>query len=197
MTVLDTHAVTPDQRAAVLAMVLTELLICRLGPAKRRGSFVVEDPATREELVRVADASPADGIAALDAAVDAAAGWPRGRRASVGDILRRCYEAIMDRADDLALLITLEMGRPLAESRAEVEYGADYVRWYAEEAVRLNGRRTTSPDGRSRIVTGASRSGRACSSPRGTSRSRWRPARSHRPWPPGARWSSSPPSSRR
>ena len=154
MTVLDTHAVTPDQRAAVLANVPTELLIGRWRPAERRGSFVVEDPATREELVRVADASPADGIAALDAAVDAAAGWAARSPRERGDILRRCYEAIMDRADDLALLITLEMGRPLAESRAEVEYGADYVRWYAEEAVRLNGRHTTSPDGRSRIVTG-------------------------------------------
>ena len=68
----------------------------------------------------------------------------------------------MDRADDLAMVITLEMGRPLAESRGEVEYAADYIRWYAEEAVRLNGRHTTSPDGRSRIVTGRNRWGPAC-----------------------------------
>jgi succinate-semialdehyde dehydrogenase/glutarate-semialdehyde dehydrogenase len=67
--------------------------------------------------------------------------------------LRRAYEALVARTEDLALLITLEMGKPLAESRTEVAYAADLVRWYAEEAVRLNGRYSTSPDGRSRIVT--------------------------------------------
>ena len=154
MTVLDVPLVTPDQRAAVLAQVPTELLIGDWRSAEGAASFVVEDPATREELLRVADASAADGVAALDAAVEAAPGWAALSPRERSDILRRWYEAIMDRADDLALVITLEMGRPLAESRGEVEYAADYIRWYAEEAVRLNGRHTTSPDGRSRIVTG-------------------------------------------
>ena len=154
MTVLDAPTVTPDQRAAVLAQVPTELLIGNWRAAEGGASFVVEDPATREKLLSVADASAADGVAALDAAVDAAPGWAALSPRERGDILRRWYEAIMDRADELALVITLEMGRPLAESRGEVEYAADYIRWYAEEAVRLNGRHTTSPDGRSRIVTG-------------------------------------------
>ena len=154
MTVLDAPTITSDQRAALLAQVPTELLIRHWRSAEGGASFVVEDPSTREELLRVADASAADGVAALDAAVDAAPGWAALSPRERGDILRRWYEAIMDRADDLALVITLEMGRPLAESRGEVEYAADYIRWYAEEAVRLNGRHTTSPDGRSRIVTG-------------------------------------------
>lgn len=154
MTVLDAPTITPDQRAAVLAQVPTDLLIGDWRSAEGGASFVVEDPATREELLRVADASAADGVAALDAAVDAAPGWAALSPRERGDILRRWYEAIMERADDLAKVITLEMGRPLAESRGEVEYAADYIRWYAEEAVRLNGRHTTSPDGRSRIVTG-------------------------------------------
>ena len=154
MTVLDVPPITPDQRAAVLAQVPTDLLIGNWRSAEGEASFGVEDPATREELLRVADASAADGVAALDAAVDAAPGWAALSPRERGDILRRWYEAIMDRADDLAMVITLEMGRPLAESRGEVEYAADYIRWYAEEAVRLNGRHTTSPDGRSRIVTG-------------------------------------------
>ena len=120
MTVLDVPLVTPDQRAAVLAQVPTELLIGDWRSAEGAASFVVEDPATREELLRVADASAADGVAALDAAVEAAPGWAALSPRERSGILRRWYEAIMDRADDLALVITLEMGRPLAESRGEV-----------------------------------------------------------------------------
>src|SRR6266576_3918124 len=70
-----------------------------------------------------------------------------------GEILRAAYETIVERADDLALLMTLEMGKPLAESKAEVTYGAAFYRWYAEEAVRINGRFTTHEGGTGRVLT--------------------------------------------
>lgn len=113
----------------------------------------VEDPSTGNVLVEIADASPADGMAALDAAVEAQESWgvtpPRER----GEILRRAFETIMERIDELALVLTLEMGKPLGESRGEIAYAAEFVRWYGEEAVRINGRYTVSPNGSGRILT--------------------------------------------
>ena len=104
-------------------------------------TVAVEDPATGETIAQVADATPQDALAALGAAHDAFHGdWRASAPRERSDILRRAYEAIMDRADDLALLMTLEMGKPVAESRAEIAYGASFLRWYAEEAVRLDGR---------------------------------------------------------
>ena len=104
-------------------------------------------------LAEVADASPADGVRALDAAVahqDSFADMaPRDR----GEILRRGFELMRERIDDLALLMTLEMGKPLAESRAEVTYAAEFLRWFSEEAVRIAGRYSTSPDGATRLLT--------------------------------------------
>src|SRR5829696_1214328 len=97
------------------------------------GTFAVEDPSTGEELCQVADGTPEDGLAALDAAW--AAHPPRER----GEILRRAFEALNDRADELALLMTLEMGKPLAESKAEIAYAAEFFRWFAEQAVRIDG----------------------------------------------------------
>jgi succinate-semialdehyde dehydrogenase / glutarate-semialdehyde dehydrogenase len=154
MTLLDAHDVRLQQRADLLGDVPTGLLIGAWRSAERGETFAVEDPATGQELIRIADASPSDGLAALDAAVEAADAWAARSPRERSDVLRRVYEAILDRVDDLALLITLEMGKPLDEARGEVIYAADYIRWYAEEAVRLNGRHTASPDGRSRIVTG-------------------------------------------
>ena len=113
----------------------------------------VHDPSTGEVLTEVADASPADGVRALDAAVaeqdSFAATAPRER----GEILRRAFELMRARTDDLALLMTLEMGKPLAESRAEVTYAAEFLRWFSEEAVRIAGRYSTSPDGATRLLT--------------------------------------------
>ena len=108
----------------------------------------VEDPATGGVLARVASATPEDGIAALDAAAKAQDEWavtpPRER----GELLRAAYELLTERADHFALLMTLEMGKPLAQARAEVAYGAEFFRWFAEEAVRISGRWSVSPDGR-------------------------------------------------
>ena len=117
------------------------------------GALSVEDPATGEVLVDVADASPADAVAALDAAVEAGPEWAAYPPRERGEILRRAYETIIGRADDLALLMTLEMGKPLAESRAEMIYAAEFLRGVSEEAVRIDGRYRVSPTGNGRILT--------------------------------------------
>jgi succinate-semialdehyde dehydrogenase/glutarate-semialdehyde dehydrogenase len=113
----------------------------------------VEDPATGEVLTEVADASVADGRAALDAAVAAQASWAATAPRDRGEILRSAFEAVTARAEDFALLMTLEMGKPLAESRGEVTYGAEFFRWFSEEAVRIAGRWSTSPNGATRLRT--------------------------------------------
>ncbi|HEX8132896.1 MAG TPA: NAD-dependent succinate-semialdehyde dehydrogenase [Actinomycetes bacterium] len=117
------------------------------------GTFAVEDPATGETLCQVADAGPEDGMAALDAAVAAQAAWAAHPPRERGEILRRAFEAITGRAEELALLMTLEMGKPVAESRAEVAYAAEFFRWFAEEAVRIDGRYAVAPNGAGRLLT--------------------------------------------
>ncbi|WP_454778428.1 NAD-dependent succinate-semialdehyde dehydrogenase [Georgenia muralis] len=114
--------------------------------------FAVEDPATGEVLTTVADATADDALAALDAAHRAQASWARTAPRERSEILRRAFETVTARADDLALLMTLEMGKPLAEARAEATYGAEFLRWFAEEAVRTPGRYSIAPDGRSRVL---------------------------------------------
>ena len=104
-------------------------------------------------LASVADADVEDGRAALDAAVAAQAGWAATAPRDRGEILRAAFEAVTERADDFALLMTLEMGKPLAESRGEVAYGAEFLRWFSEEAVRIGGRWSTSPNGATRLMT--------------------------------------------
>jgi succinate-semialdehyde dehydrogenase/glutarate-semialdehyde dehydrogenase len=113
----------------------------------------VEDPATGEALCEVADASVEDARSALDAAWAAQAEWAAHPPRERGEILRRAYEALMSRVDDLALLMTLEMGKPVAESKGEIAYAADFLRWFSEEAVRIDGRFAVSPDGKSRLLT--------------------------------------------
>jgi succinate-semialdehyde dehydrogenase / glutarate-semialdehyde dehydrogenase len=117
------------------------------------GTFAVEDPASGEPLCRVADARPEDGAAALDAAVAAGPAWAAHPPRERGEILRRAFEAITARTDELALLMTLEMGKPVAESRTEVAYAAEFFRWFAEEAVRIDGRYAVAPNGKGRLLT--------------------------------------------
>jgi succinate-semialdehyde dehydrogenase / glutarate-semialdehyde dehydrogenase len=115
-------------------------------------TFDVVDPSTGKTLCAVADASPEDGKAALDAAVAAqpefAAMTPRDR----ADILTRAFELLHERVDDLALMMTLEMGKPLAEARGEIAYAAEFFRHFAEEAVRIDGGYQTAPAGGSRFL---------------------------------------------
>ncbi|BBY49042.1 NAD-dependent succinate-semialdehyde dehydrogenase [Mycolicibacterium arabiense] len=114
--------------------------------------FDVENPATGEVLASVADASPADGDDALAAAVGAQAAWARTAPRHRSEILRRAYELVMERQDWLAEVMTLEMGKPLAEARGEVAYAAEFLRWFSEEAVRVSGDHSTTGDGANRII---------------------------------------------
>ncbi|GAB2751455.1 NAD-dependent succinate-semialdehyde dehydrogenase [Salinifilum aidingensis] len=116
-------------------------------------TYEVEDPSTASVLCSVADASPADGVAALAAAAEAQVAWAHHSPRERGEILRRAYELMMQRREDLALLMTLEMGKPLAESRGEITYAAEFFRWFAEEAVRISGDYAVAPSGSGRILT--------------------------------------------
>jgi succinate-semialdehyde dehydrogenase / glutarate-semialdehyde dehydrogenase len=117
------------------------------------GTLTVEDPATEQPLTEVADAEPQDALAALAAAADRQAEWAATAPRERGEILRRTYEAIVAQADELALLMTLEMGKALAESRAEIAYAAEFFRWFSEEAVRIHGRYMVNTTGTGRILT--------------------------------------------
>ena len=121
-------------------------------PAASGKTFEVEDPATGKVLLSIADAGPEDGMAALDAAAAAQESWAKVPARERGEILRRAFELVTARAEDFALLMTLEMGKPLAEARGEVTYGAEFLRWFSEEAVRAFGRYSVSPDGKSRLL---------------------------------------------
>jgi succinate-semialdehyde dehydrogenase / glutarate-semialdehyde dehydrogenase len=116
-------------------------------------TMVVEDPSTGEALCEVADARPEDALAALEAASEAQAGWKEHSPRERGEILRRAFGKIVGRADELALLMTLEMGKPIAESRAEILYAAEFFRWFSEEAVRIDGRYAVAPNGAERLLT--------------------------------------------
>jgi hypothetical protein len=116
------------------------------------GTFPVIDPATGDTLVEIADASPEDGIRALDAAVAAQDAWAATPARTRSDILRRAFDLLTERADEFALLMTLEMGKPLAEARGEVTYGGEFLRWFSEEAVRIAGRYGSNPEGTGRMI---------------------------------------------
>ncbi|HIW28768.1 MAG TPA: NAD-dependent succinate-semialdehyde dehydrogenase [Candidatus Luteococcus avicola] len=116
-------------------------------------TFEVINPATGEPLTSVCDATPDDARAALDAACAAADEWAATEPRVRAEILRRAYELIVERTDTFAALMTLEMGKPLAESKGEVTYGAEFFRWFSEEACRVEGRWTTAPLGGNRLLT--------------------------------------------
>jgi succinate-semialdehyde dehydrogenase/glutarate-semialdehyde dehydrogenase len=115
--------------------------------------FDVIDPADGSVLTDVADGSVADGVAALDAAVAAQAGWAATAPRERGEILRRAFEMINDRADQFAHLMSLEMGKTVKEAKGEVTYGNEFFRWFSEEAVRIHGRWMHNPLGGSRLLT--------------------------------------------
>jgi succinate-semialdehyde dehydrogenase/glutarate-semialdehyde dehydrogenase len=140
--------------AAVLDSVPKQLLIGGSWTDATGGkTFSVEDPATGQPLCDVADASPEDSLAALTAAADAAASWAATPPRERGEILRRAFEAMNERKDELALLMTLEMGKSLAESAGEIVYAAEFFRWFSEEAVRIHGRYSNEPSGKGRLLT--------------------------------------------
>jgi succinate-semialdehyde dehydrogenase/glutarate-semialdehyde dehydrogenase len=147
-------SITADSETAVVEAAPNQLFIG--GEWRDAGggdTLAVEDPSTGETLVEVADATPDDAVAALDAAVAVQEKWAAHPPRERGEILRRVFDAMTERADELALLMTLEMGKPLAESKAEVAYAAEFLRWFSEEAVRIEGRFATAPNGVGRLIT--------------------------------------------
>jgi succinate-semialdehyde dehydrogenase/glutarate-semialdehyde dehydrogenase len=143
-----------ERERAVLDRLPTQLYIAGEWRAASGGSrFAVEDPSTTEPLVEVADAGVQDALAALDAAADRQQEWAATAPRERGEILRRAYEAIVAQTDDLALLMTLEMGKALPESRAEIAYAAEFFRWFSEEATRIHGRYMVNTTGNGRILT--------------------------------------------
>ncbi|MEF2978575.1 NAD-dependent succinate-semialdehyde dehydrogenase [Subtercola sp. YIM 133946] len=121
-------------------------------PASDGSSFGVVDPSTGETLTTVASASVEDALAAVDAAEAAAAGWRAVAPRQKAEILRRAWELMTERQDDLAALITLENGKALGDAKGEVAYAAEFFRWYSEEAVRIQGTVETAPSGTNRIL---------------------------------------------
>src|SRR5918999_6482288 len=116
------------------------------------GTLEVIDPATEEPLCEVADGTADDGMAALDAAVEAQKEWGSSAPNDRAGVLWKAFELLMDRADELATLMTLEMGKPLAESKAEIVYAADFFRWFSGEALRIEGNYKQFANGTSRVL---------------------------------------------
>ncbi len=142
------------QQETVLQNVPTTLYVAGEWRAASNGETLpVEDPATGQTLVEVGDASVDDAFAALAAAAATQQQWATTAPRERGEVLRRAYQEIVARADELALLMTLEMGKALAESRAEIAYAAEFFRWFSEEAVRVHGRYMVNTTGKGRILT--------------------------------------------
>jgi succinate-semialdehyde dehydrogenase/glutarate-semialdehyde dehydrogenase len=142
------------REAAVLAAVPKASLIGEAWRSPDGGpTIAVEDPATGQTLCELPDAGVDDARDALDAAAQAQLQWAGTPARVRGELLRRAFEAVIERREELALLITLEMGKPLEESRAEVTYGAEFLRWFSEEAARIGGRYADHAEGTGRVLT--------------------------------------------
>ena len=116
------------------------------------GTLEVIDPATEEPLCEVADGTPEDAMAALDAAVETQKEWAGSAPNDRAGVLWKAFELLTERADELATLMTLEMGKPVAESKAEIIYAADFFRWYSGEALRIEGNYKQFANGTSRVL---------------------------------------------
>ena len=142
-----------DLEERVVAQVEKKLFIGgKWQEAAAGGTFEVEDPSTRTALCEISDATDVDGLAALAAAHNVQPSWGKVAPRERGEILRRGYELLMERQEELATLMTLEMGKPLTEAKGEIAYAADFFRWFSEEAVRIEGGFATAPNGQSRFL---------------------------------------------
>ena len=115
-------------------------------------TFPVENPATHEVIAHVANGGVDEALAAIEAAGRAQVAWAKSTPRERADILRRAFELVISNTDRLAAIMTAEMGKPLAEAKGEVAYGAEMLRWFSEEAVRIGGDHATSVDGNTRIM---------------------------------------------
>jgi len=152
---MSTQATAPltDRESAVVSAAPRQLLIGGTWVDATGGAtFDVLDPSTGEVLCAVADAGPDDGRRALDAAVRAQVGFAGSSPRERADILTRAFELLHERIDDLALLMTLEMGKPVAEAKGEITYAAEFLRHFAAEALRIDGGYQTAPAGGARFL---------------------------------------------
>ncbi|WP_295839059.1 NAD-dependent succinate-semialdehyde dehydrogenase, partial [uncultured Microbacterium sp.] len=115
-------------------------------------TVAVNDPATGDVLLEIADASIDDGVAAMDAAAEAFPSWAATPARERAEILRRAFDLLQERKEDIALLMTLEMGKPLAEARGEVGYGGEFLRWFSEVTAHTQGRYGANPEGTGRMI---------------------------------------------
>lgn len=137
----------------LLQKIESQLLIDGQWRASSDGNTLpVRDPATGEILKEISSASVQDGIDAVEAADRAFPAWAATPPRVRADILRRAFDLVQERKEDFALLMTIEMGKPLAEARGEVAYGAEFLRWFSEEAVRVSGRYGSNPEGTGRMI---------------------------------------------
>jgi succinate-semialdehyde dehydrogenase / glutarate-semialdehyde dehydrogenase len=144
--------VTSDLQASTGIDAPTKLLIGGEWGAGSAGVIPVIDPATEEAIAQVADASPQDGLDAVAAAHAALPAWAAAPPRERGERLRRAYQLMIDRAEALARLMVAENGKALRDARGEISYAAEFFRWYAEEAVRIEGSLMTAPSGANRIM---------------------------------------------
>lgn len=136
----------------LLAKVPTNLYIDGKWVKGNGAPIEVEDPATGKVLVEISNADATDALAALTAADNAQAAWAKTAPRERAEILRRTFDLVRARSEEFAMLISLEMGKPLAEARGEVTYGNEFLRWFSEEAVRVTGRYNTNPEGTGKIL---------------------------------------------
>jgi len=145
--------VTAEREAELIASIPKGLLINgEWRDASDGGTYDVFDPATGKVLATLASATSEDALAALDAADAAQKAWALSAPRERADILRRAFDAINERREDFALVMTLEMGKPYAEALGEVTYGNEFLRWFSEEAPRHYGRYATTPEGKNKIL---------------------------------------------
>jgi succinate-semialdehyde dehydrogenase / glutarate-semialdehyde dehydrogenase len=144
---------TSEQERTVLERTPRQLLIGgEWRDASGQKTLSVEDPATGESLCEIADATPDDAQAAIDAACAAQPEWAATSPNERAEILHRAFERLNEQVDDLALLMTLEMGKPIAESKAEIAYAAEFFRWFSGEALRMDGYYKVAGNGASRVL---------------------------------------------
>lgn len=137
----------------VLDLVPDQLLIAgKWQSASDGATFEVTDPATGKVLKKISDASYQDGQLAMAAAHEAQEGWGRTAPRVRAELLRAAFEKVTQMSDDFATLMSMEMGKPFLEAKGEVAYGAEFLRWFSEEAPRIDGRYTTAPDGKNRLL---------------------------------------------
>ncbi|WP_425843235.1 NAD-dependent succinate-semialdehyde dehydrogenase [Agrococcus sp. TSP3-2-1] len=143
---------TSSREAEVLDAVHGKLFIGGEWIDGEQGTIEVRDPATGEVIKEIANGSVEDGVRALDAAVAAQDAWARTPARVRGEILRKAFDLLQERKEEFALLMTMEMGKPLAEARGEVAYGGEFLRWFSEEAVRIDGRYSMTPEGTGQMI---------------------------------------------